>query len=97
MVSRLARLRDVAAGDRVQAEQVLHQLDQLAKVRRVNPGARVPVYLGLGDKEKTLDWLEKCYEEQDLACGRLKIDHRFDGLRTELRFQALLSKVGLDQ
>jgi tetratricopeptide (TPR) repeat protein len=86
-----------AAGDHAQAEQVLHRLDELAKVRPVNPGARVAVYLGLGDKEKTLDWLEKCYEEQDLACGRLKIDQRFDGLRKEPRFQALLKKIGLDQ
>jgi len=33
---------------------------ELAKVRHVNPGALVPVYLGLRDQEKTLDWLEKC-------------------------------------
>ena len=26
----------------------------------------MPVYLGLGDKEKTLDWLEECYEERAL-------------------------------
>jgi hypothetical protein len=58
----------------------------------------MPVYLGLGDKEKTLDWLEECYEEQDLACEWLKIDQRFDSLHQEPRFQALLTKkIGLDK
>jgi serine/threonine-protein kinase len=84
------------SGERAKAEDILRKLDELAKVRHVNPGARMPVYLGLGDKGKTLDWLEKCYEEQDFACGRLKIDKRFDVLRNEPRFQALLKNVGLD-
>jgi hypothetical protein len=57
----------------------------------------LPVYLGLGDKEKTLDSLEKCYQDQDGACWWLKIDQRYDSVRNEPRFQALLKKVGLDK
>ena len=68
----------------------------LAKKRYGTPGARVPVYLGLQDKEKILDWLEKCYDDQDAVCWTLKIDQRYDGLRNEPRFQAILKKVGLE-
>jgi TolB-like protein/Tfp pilus assembly protein PilF len=85
------------SGDRAKADQILHDLDELAKKRYVTPGARLPVYLGLGDKEKTLDSLEKCYQDQDGACWWLKIDQRYDSVRNEPRFQALLKKVGLDK
>jgi adenylate cyclase len=81
------------SGEPAKADQILHDLDELAKKRYVTPGARVPVYLGLGDKEKTLGWLEKCYQEQDGICWQLKIDQRYDPVRNEPRFQALVEKV----
>ena len=54
------------------------------------------IYLGLGEKEKALDWLEKAYEEQDSACWYLKIDQIYDSIRNEPRFQAILKKIGLE-
>jgi len=85
------------AGDRAKAEQVLRDLDDQAKQRYISPALRMLFYLGLGEKEKALDWLEKCYEEQDAYCWGLKVSQLFDPLRTEPRFQALLKKVGLDK
>jgi adenylate cyclase len=87
----------VAAGDRAKAEQVLHDLEDRAKQRYISPGVRVRLLLKLGEKVKALDWLEKCYEEQDGACWWLKCDPLYDSVRNELRFQALLKKVGLDK
>ena len=84
------------SGDRAKANQILHDLDELAKKRYVTPGARLPVYLGLRDKEQILGSLEKCYQDQDGACWWLKIDQRYDDVRNEPRFQAILKKVGLD-
>jgi hypothetical protein len=55
------------------------------------------VYLGLGDREKIYEWLEKGYEERDWICFWLNVDPIFDRLRNEARFQALVKKVGLDQ
>jgi adenylate cyclase len=86
----------VVSGDRAKAEQVLHDLDDLAKRRYVTPNAYFLVYLGLGEKKKALDWLEKCYQDQDGACWFLKTDQLYDGLRNEPRFHAILKKVGLD-
>jgi serine/threonine-protein kinase len=84
------------SGDRAKAEQILRHLDELAKRRYVTPNARVPVYLGLGDKEKALEGLEKSYQDQDGVCGQLKIDQLYDGVRNEPRFQAILKKVNLE-
>jgi len=85
------------SGDRVKADQALHELEDLAKHQYVSPTAFATIYLGLGDKGKVLDWLEKSYEQQDSACWYLKIDQIYDNVRNEPRFQALLKKVGLDQ
>jgi len=85
------------SGERTQAEEILREAEALAKQRYIPPEINMLVYLGLGDKEKALGWLERCYQEQDGTCWWLKVDHVYDGLRKEPRFQALLRKVGLDQ
>ena len=61
------------AGDRAKAEQMLRDWDDRAKQRYLSPGLRVILHLGLGEKDKALDWLEKCYEEQDAYCWGLKV------------------------
>ena len=83
-------------GDRAKAEQVLTHLNELAKQRYVSPQALITVYVGLGEKSTALDWLEKSYEDQDIACWYLKVDPVYDSLRNEPRFQALLKKLSLD-
>jgi hypothetical protein len=71
----------------------LRELEQLAKRQYVSPTAFATIYLGLGQKEKCLDWLETSYEQQDSACWYLKIDQIYDGVRNEPRFQALIEKI----
>ncbi len=81
------------SGDRPKAEQALRELEELAKRQYVSPTAFATIYLGLGEKERCLDWLEKAYEQRDSACWYLKIDQIYDGVRNEPRFQALVQKV----
>jgi len=81
------------SGDRARAEQALRELEELAKRQYVSPTAFAAIYLGLGQKEKCLDWLEKAYEQQDSACWYLKIDQIYDSVRNEPRFQALVEKI----
>src|SRR6266446_4299866 len=81
------------SGERAKAEVALRELEELAKRQYVSPTAFATIYLGLGQKEKCLDWLEKSYEQQDSACWYLKIDQIYDSVRNEPRFQALVQKV----
>jgi adenylate cyclase len=81
------------SGDRVKADQALHELEALAKRQYVSPTAFATIYLGLGERDKTLEWLEKAYEQQDSACWYLKIDQIYDKVRDEPRFQALVQEV----
>ncbi|HZR05526.1 MAG TPA: tetratricopeptide repeat protein [Candidatus Udaeobacter sp.] len=82
-----------ANGDRPKAEQILQDLEELSKQRYVSPANRAAVYLGLGEKEKALDWLEKAYEDRDPIFWWIDGDQLYDSLRNEPRFQALVQKI----
>ncbi len=81
------------SGDRPKAEQILGELEELAKHQYVNSSAFAAIYLGLGEKEKALDWLDVAYENQESACWLLRVDPIYDSVRNEPRFQALVQKV----
>jgi len=81
------------SGERPKAEQILRELEQMAKRQYVNSTAFADIYLGLGEKEKALDWLDKAYENEESACWLLKVDPIYDSVRNEPRFQALVQKV----
>ena len=84
------------SGDRAKAKQILGELEEMAKRQYVNSSAFAAIYLGLGETEKALDSLDKCYENQESACWLLKVDPIYDTIRTEPRFQTMLKKVGLE-
>lgn len=54
-------------------------------------------YALLGDKEQALAGLEKSYEARDFLLPFVNVDPMFDDLRSEPRFQAVLSRMGLGQ
>jgi adenylate cyclase len=81
------------AGDRPKAEQILRELEEMAKRQYVSSTAFADIHLGLGETEKALDWLEESYQDQESACWYLKVDPIYDSVRNEPRFQALVQKV----
>jgi TolB-like protein/Flp pilus assembly protein TadD/class 3 adenylate cyclase len=80
------------SGDRIKAEKILQELDEIAKQRYVSPANRAAVYLGLGEKGKALDWLEKAFEDRDPIFWWIQ-DQLYDSVRNEPRFQELMQKV----
>jgi TolB-like protein/Tfp pilus assembly protein PilF len=82
------------SGNRAAAEAKLREWEELATTGRfVPPSIRVTLYLGIGDKEKAYEWLDRCYEDLDSWCWYWGFDRQLDPLRGEPRFQALLAKV----
>jgi TolB-like protein/Tfp pilus assembly protein PilF len=81
------------AGDRQKADEILHELEELSKKRYVSPAFRASVYLGLGEKEKALTWLERAWEDRDPIFWWIDGDQLYDSVRLEPRFQALMQKV----
>jgi tetratricopeptide (TPR) repeat protein len=82
------------AGKKNEAIKVLEGLDKIAGDQYVPAYGRAVIYAALGDKEKTLTWLEKAYEERS-PLVYLKVDPAFDTFRNEERFAMILDKMGL--
>ena len=52
-------------------------------------------YIGLGDKNRAMEWLEKSYEDRSSWLVWIKVDPRFDVLHADPRFRDLLRRMGL--
>ncbi len=84
------------AGRRTEALRLLEELKLRQKTGYVPAAAFIHAYLGLGDNEQALVWLEKAYQEQSNILGFLKVHPYFDPLRGDARFKELLHRVGLE-
>jgi TolB-like protein/Tfp pilus assembly protein PilF len=77
-----------------EARQALTALDELEKHRYVDFFWRALLYLGLGDKDRALQFLEQSYANNEgYEIGLIRVDPMLDSLRAEPRFQALVKKV----
>jgi len=85
------------AGKKHEAMKLIDELNEMARHRYVAPSVFVNAYLGLGDKDKALTWIEKGYEEHEHTLCFLKVNWTWDPLRSELRFQALLRRMNFPQ
>jgi serine/threonine-protein kinase len=88
------------AGKKKEAQEILEKLleEKLSqKSERIYVSAYdiAAVYIGLGEKDQTFDWLSKALEERSGFLVYIKCDRRFDGLQSEPRYAALLRKIGL--
>ena len=81
-------------GQKDEAQKVLARLNEMAKSRYVAPYAIAFVYLGLGEKERALDELERAYQSGDTNyLFLIKVDPLLDDLRGQPRFEALVQKI----
>jgi len=84
-----------AAGRTKEAFQILDDLTKLAKQKYVAPYFFAGIHIGLGENERAIEYLEKCYEEHSHWLIYLHVDPNMDGLRDNPGFQGLLRRVGL--
>ena len=82
-------------GRKREAQAVLAALKEEAAKSYISPQKFALIYLGLGDKERALDFLEKSFADRGSLDLFLLTTKWFDPLRTEPRFQAILRGVGL--
>ncbi len=85
------------AGKRGEAQKELAELLEMSKQRYVSPASIAIIYAALGNKDQAFAWLEKAVEGRDQTLVRLKVDPRFDSLRSDPRFADLVRRVGFPQ
>jgi serine/threonine protein kinase/tetratricopeptide (TPR) repeat protein len=84
-----------AAGRTKEALQILDDLTSLAKHKYVAPYFFAGIHIGLGESERAIKFLQKCYEEHSHWLIYLHLDPSMDDLRHNPGFQELLQRIGL--
>jgi eukaryotic-like serine/threonine-protein kinase len=83
------------AGRRKEARQILEDLTELAKQKYVAPYFFAGIHAGLGENERAIEYLEKCYQEHSHWLIYIDKDPSLDGIRDDPRFQVILRRIGL--
>ena len=83
------------SGRRREALEALNELKVRSQQSYVSPYFIALIYAGLGENDRTLDWLEKAYQERHPYLAFLKVEPVFRNLRSDPRFQDLVRRVGL--
>jgi DNA-binding winged helix-turn-helix (wHTH) protein/Flp pilus assembly protein TadD len=83
------------AGRKRQARKILETCKEPGKQGLMPNLGFALVYLGLGEKDQAIDWLEKALQHRENGALGLGVYPLFDPLRPEPRFQELLRHVGL--
>jgi TolB-like protein/Tfp pilus assembly protein PilF len=82
-----------ARGGRTADAEIL--LQELVEGERCSPVWMAMVCGELGQKARAFEYLERAIEEHDDQVSFMAVDHRFDSLREDPRFEPLLRRVGL--
>jgi hypothetical protein len=79
-------------GGRSEALRILEQTPKAGSAGSAQEYALV--YFALGDKDRGFEWLKKAFDERGLIVFT-KFDPRFDSVRWDPRFQALVARLGI--
>ena len=83
------------AGRTTDALRLRHDIEQLSAHRYVPPLAFAGIAMGFGDHDLALSWLERAATVHDDFLASVAVNHHFDDLHGDPRFEALLARVGL--
>jgi TolB-like protein/Tfp pilus assembly protein PilF len=84
------------AGRRSDALRLLAELKRRRNTGYAPAAALVNAYLGLGENEEAIAWLEQAYNEQSNMLQFVKVHPYFDPIRKDPRLADLVRRVGLD-
>jgi eukaryotic-like serine/threonine-protein kinase len=95
--SRKAELANafLRAGRTHEAQDIIDEFQESRVNRQISGYDWAMIYAGKRDKEKTLQWLEKGYEERNGRLVNLAVHPQFAFLRDHPRFQNLLNEIGV--
>ena len=92
MISALAHAY-ARSGNSADALALLAQLQARSKKEYVSPFYIAVVYLGLGNNEQALSWLERAYTDRSNGLVFLNVEPELDPVRSNLRFLSIRTKL----
>jgi len=82
-----------ASGRQAEAQRILAELNEMSKQAYVSSYDLAILYVGLGDKERALEQLNKSFEDRAGFIIYLNVEPLFDPLRADPRFAELVRKM----
>jgi tetratricopeptide (TPR) repeat protein len=82
------------AGHKEETEKILSDVITGAPGANDHRGIAL-IYIALAENDMALSWLEKSYANHEESLCSIKVDPKWDPVRSDLRFTALLKKIGL--
>jgi TolB-like protein/tetratricopeptide (TPR) repeat protein len=83
------------AGEKDGAKEILNELKRLLRSGYASSYASAAIYAGMGEVNAAFDCLYRAYEVHDPELMWMKWDPQLDNLRSDPRFQSLISRMGL--
>jgi eukaryotic-like serine/threonine-protein kinase len=83
------------SGDTNKAQTELSSLIEMSKQKYISAYHIAAIYVGLKDHDHAFEWLEKAFQDRADWMVFLKVDPRFDSLRSDPRFTNLLHRMNL--
>jgi TolB-like protein/DNA-binding winged helix-turn-helix (wHTH) protein/Tfp pilus assembly protein PilF len=85
----------VGMGKRIEAQKILDQLKEMSKQTYVDSYFIAQIYTARGEQDRAFQELEKAYQDHSSWLVWLKVEPKFDSLRSDPRFTNLMARVGL--
>jgi tetratricopeptide (TPR) repeat protein len=84
------------SGRTAEARAALDELLKVSAERYVPPYNIALVYNALGETGRALDFLERSFDERDARMVFLKVEPKWNNLRAEPRFAALIKRMNFE-
>ena len=85
---------EALAGNTGAARKLLENLTERSRHQYVPPFSLALICIGLGERDRAFEWLEKAYEDRSTYMIYAKTDPMLDSLRSDPRFGELLHRMG---
>jgi serine/threonine-protein kinase len=85
------------SGRREAAQAIIVELEKRYAIKEADGRDLAIVYMGLDEKDKAFEWLEKSYQDRSHYSAVLRLEPLFEPLRGDPRWNDLLRRVGLPQ
>jgi TolB-like protein/tetratricopeptide (TPR) repeat protein len=83
------------SGEQDKALKIVQQLTVLSKHRYVPPYQIAFIYVGLDEKDRAFDWLQKAVADRSILLSLIRRGKELDSLRSDPRYSELIRRIGL--
>jgi hypothetical protein len=80
------------SGKKDKAQQLFSFIDSQQSVY-FRPAAKTLIYSSMGDKQKTLEWLNQSYNDRDYLLAFLRVDPIWNSIFTDTKFEMITRKM----